>query len=169
GSKVNHDAGIYGMTNIHMVGKSLINKGAILRGDLQTIKIGKLTIIGENAIIRPPTANYGMELMQDIGAYLQLSIGDHVYIGDNSVVQAAAIGSFVYIGKNCVIGERCILSDCCRVEDNSVVASDTVIPTFTSFSGNPALMTDSDLPESTEITMKELTTKLYIQYSPKII
>ena len=100
---MNHDAGIYGMTNIHMAGKSLINKGAILRGDLQTIKIGKLTIIGENSIIRPPTANYGMDGMEDLGSYLQLSIGENVYIGDNSVIQAAAIGSFVYIGKNCVI------------------------------------------------------------------
>lgn len=86
-----------------MIGKSLINKGAILRGDLQTIKIGKLAIIGENAMLHPPTANYGFELIQTIGTYLPITIGDYVFVGDGSIVQAAEVGSFVYIGKNCVI------------------------------------------------------------------
>lgn len=68
-----------------------------------------------------------------------------------------------------VQGERCILRDCCRVEDNSVVASDTVIPSFTSFAGNPARMTLQELPECTELLMRDLTTNIWIQYSPKII
>lgn len=32
-----------------------------------------------------------------------MKIGDHVTIGEGSIVQAAVIGSFVQIGKNCVI------------------------------------------------------------------
>lgn len=32
-----------------------------------------------------------------------MRIGDHVFIGENSVVSAADIGSYVYIGKNVVI------------------------------------------------------------------
>ena len=30
-------------------------------------------------------------------------MGDHIYIGEDSVVQASHIESHVYIGKNCVI------------------------------------------------------------------
>jgi acetyltransferase-like isoleucine patch superfamily enzyme len=36
-------------------------------------------------------------------AFFPLHIGDHVYIGEGSVVSAASIGSYVYIGKNAVI------------------------------------------------------------------
>lgn len=35
-------------------------------------------------------------------------MGDHVFIGEKSVVSAAVIGNFVYIGKNCII-VSCIL------------------------------------------------------------
>ena len=30
-------------------------------------------------------------------------MGDHVFVGERSVVNAAVVGSYVYIGKNCVI------------------------------------------------------------------
>ena len=36
-------------------------------------------------------------------AFFPLHVGDHVYIGENTVVNAAVVGSYVYIGKNCVI------------------------------------------------------------------
>ena len=36
-------------------------------------------------------------------AFFPLHIGDHVYIGEDCVVNAAQVGSFVHIGKNCVI------------------------------------------------------------------
>jgi dynactin-5 len=30
-------------------------------------------------------------------------MGDHVFVGENTAVNAAVVGSYVYIGKNCVI------------------------------------------------------------------
>jgi hypothetical protein len=30
-------------------------------------------------------------------------MGDHVFVGERSVVNAAVVGSYVYIGNNCVI------------------------------------------------------------------
>lgn len=30
-------------------------------------------------------------------------MGDHVFVGENTVVNAAVVGSYVYIGKNVVI------------------------------------------------------------------
>lgn len=36
-------------------------------------------------------------------AFFPLHIGDHVFIGEGSIVNAAVVGSYVYIGKNCVI------------------------------------------------------------------
>lgn len=36
-------------------------------------------------------------------AFFPLQMGDHVFVGENTVVNAAVVGSFVYIGKNVVI------------------------------------------------------------------
>jgi len=36
-------------------------------------------------------------------AFFPLHMGDHVFVGEHSVVSAAVVGSYVYIGKNCVI------------------------------------------------------------------
>lgn len=42
-------------------------------------------------------------------------MGDHVFVGENTVVNAACVGSYVHIGKNVVIVSRkvqkTILSD----------------------------------------------------------
>lgn len=37
------------------------------------------------------------------GAFYPLQIGDNVIIGENAIINASAIGSYVFIGKNCVI------------------------------------------------------------------
>ncbi len=36
-------------------------------------------------------------------AFFPLHIGDHVFVEEDSVINAAQIGSYVHIGKNCVI------------------------------------------------------------------
>lgn len=36
-------------------------------------------------------------------AFFPLQIGEHVFIGENSVVNAAFVGSYVYIGNNVII------------------------------------------------------------------
>ena len=36
-------------------------------------------------------------------AFFPLQIGDHVFIGEGSIVNAAVVNSYVYIGKNVVI------------------------------------------------------------------
>ena len=36
-------------------------------------------------------------------AFFPLHIGDHVFIEEESIINAAQVGSYVHIGKNCVI------------------------------------------------------------------
>ncbi len=44
-----------------------------------------------------------MELFSGRVAFFPLHIGDHVFIEEDCIVNAAQIGSHVYIGKNCII------------------------------------------------------------------
>ena len=141
-------------------------------------------------------------------AFFPLQIGDHVFIGDNSIVNAAVVNSYVYIGKNVTIvsnenncthmwkflkwvivkfqnvgggcdsirapilihvfsfikGRRCVLKDCCYIEDNSVLPPETVVPTFTRYSGSPAKRV-GELPENTQDIMVDFTKNYYNHFT----
>jgi acetyltransferase-like isoleucine patch superfamily enzyme len=48
-------------------------------------------------------------------AFFPLHIGDHVFFGENAVVNAAVVGSYVYIGKNCVIVSKNLNFNLCTL------------------------------------------------------
>ena len=119
------------------------------------------------------------------GAFYPLQIGDNVIVGDNSILNASAIGSYVFIGKNCVIvslvcdiwiavpydiivlqSRSCILKDCCRIEDNTVLPPETVVPPFAVFKGSPGVHC-GELPSSTQDIMIEATRSCYHHFKPK--
>lgn len=70
--------------------------------------------------------------------YMPLRMGDHVFVGPGTVVQAASIGNHVHIGAKVVVGEFAIIKDYVRILDGSVVAPNTVIPSFSIVAGQPA-------------------------------
>merc|ERR1719427_1599818 len=75
---------ILGMSNILVAGKTTIEKGSTLRGDLERISIGKSCVIGEQVVLKPPE----QRSMDEIN-YLAMQIGDFVIIGKSSIVRAA--------------------------------------------------------------------------------
>jgi carbonic anhydrase/acetyltransferase-like protein (isoleucine patch superfamily) len=95
---VNRQTVLCGSQNIVLHGKVIVDKGAIVRGDLANVRTGRYCIISKNSVIRPPFKQFSKGV-----AFFPLHIGDHVFIGENSVISAASIGSYVYIGKNVVI------------------------------------------------------------------
>jgi dynactin-5 len=158
GNKVSRKSIVRGSKHIHLIGKCIISHGVVIRGDLAPIKIGKYTIIREDVVLRPTYI-----LAKGQFKYKTLHIGDHVYIGEGSIVCASKIGSNVYIGKNCVISHRCVLRDNCRIEDNSILTPDIEVAGFCMFEGSPAKMT-AELPESFPFIMSELTQGYYSRF-----
>lgn len=128
GNKVCRRSIMCGSQNIVLQGKTIVMADCIVRGDLAAVKIGKSCIIGEKCVIRPPFKKFAKGV-----AFFPMQIGDHVFIEDECVINAASIGSFVHIGKNSVIGRRCIIMDCSYILPNSVIPPETVIPSYCKF------------------------------------
>lgn len=81
-----------------------------------------------------------------IFTYMPLRMGDHVFVGQNTVVQAASVGSHIYIGNDAVVGEFAIIKDYVRILDGSVVPPNMVIPSFSIVAGQPARVI-GEIPE----------------------
>ena len=61
-------------------------------------------------------------------------------------------------------GRRCVLKDCCYIEDNSILPPETVVPTFTRYSGSPAKRI-GELPENTQDIMVDFTKNYYNHFT----
>ncbi|XP_043235679.1 dynactin subunit 5-like [Amphibalanus amphitrite] len=161
GNKVSRQSVLCGSQNTILTGKNIVDAGAIIRGDLASIRTGRYCIVGRKAVLRPPFKKFSKGV-----AFFPTHIGDHVFIGEGSVVNAASVGSYVYIGNNCVIGRRCILKDCCYIADNTVLAPETVVPCFARLEGSPGRFV-GELPECTQDLMVEFTRNYHKNFVAK--
>ncbi|KAL3318242.1 Dynactin subunit 5 [Cichlidogyrus casuarinus] len=160
GNKVCRNSVLCGSQNIVLNGRTLIMENCMIRGDLANIKIGSYCVIGKNTIIRPPFRKFSKGV-----SFFPLNIGDYVIIGEDSIVNAGQVGSFVHIGKNCVIGRRCMLKDSCAILDNTVLPPETTVPAFSVFAGNPGRMV-AELPECTAELMYDTAINYYRHFVP---
>lgn len=163
GNKVSRQSVLCGSQNIVLNGKTIIMSECIIRGDLANVRIGRHCVVSKRAVIRPPFKKFSKGV-----AFFPLHIGDHVFIEEDTIVNAAQIGSYVHIGKNCVIGRRSVLKDCCAIADNTVLPPETVVPPFTLYSGSPGVFT-SELPECTQDLMMDITKSYYQHFLPDSI
>jgi len=97
--------------------------GAVIRGDLGLIKIGKNCQIEDNSVVH---AGGTME------------IGDSVVIGHSAVVHGLKIGNHVLIGNNATILDFAEVGDHCIIAANSMVATAQKIPSNSFVVGVPA-------------------------------
>ncbi|PHH62956.1 hypothetical protein CDD81_6381 [Ophiocordyceps australis] len=153
GNKVARKAILVGTQNIMLGGKTVIQPDVMIRGDLSrsasaaapanttAVAIGRYCFLARGVLLRPPC-----RLSKGVFGYMPLRIGDHVYIGHGSVVQAATVGSHVHIGRECVVGEFAIVKDYVRILDGAVVPPMMVIPSFSVVAGRPARVV-GEVPE----------------------
>ncbi|KAG6926210.1 dynactin subunit 5, partial [Chelydra serpentina] len=160
GNKVSRQSVLCGSQNIVLNGKTIVMNDCIIRGDLANVRVGRHCVVKSRSVIRPPFKKFSKGV-----AFFPLHIGDHVFIEEDCVVNAAQIGSYVHIGKNCVIGRRCVLKDCCKILANTVLPPETVVPPFTVFSGCPGLFS-GELPECTQELMIDVTKSYYQKFLP---
>ena len=100
--------------------------GAVVRGDVNSIKIGKRTNIQDNATIHVTTALY------------PTVIGDDVTVGHNAVIHGSIIAENVLIGMGAVVLDGCKIGKNSIIAANSVLLGGTEIPEGVLVAGNPA-------------------------------
>ncbi|KAF9106900.1 hypothetical protein BGX27_008947 [Mortierella sp. AM989] len=168
GNKVSRKSVICGSQNIILGGKTILQTGCVIRGDLRrtgpgqavVVSVGRYCFFSQGCVIRPPCKTY-----KGAFSYYPMKIGDHVTIGEGSIIQAASIGSFVSIGKNCVIGKFAIIKECSRIEDNTVIPPNAVVPSFSIYSGSPGKLVE-ELPESIQEIYEARTKDRYAKFIP---
>ncbi|OOF99881.1 hypothetical protein ASPCADRAFT_161149 [Aspergillus carbonarius ITEM 5010] len=157
GNKISRRSLIHGTQHIILGGKTVIQADAVIRGDLYrssssststdpqqaaaatpnspsvAITVGRYSYISRQAILRPPS-----RLHRGVYSFYPLKIGDHVFVGERAVVEAATVGNHVHIGKDAVVGSMAILKDFAYVLDGAVVAPGMVVPSWCVVGGAPA-------------------------------
>ncbi|KAI1840756.1 hypothetical protein JX265_012959 [Neoarthrinium moseri] len=148
GNKVNRKANLIGTQHIMLGGKTVIMPDAMIRGDLArtatsaaggppgsntAVFIGRYCFLSKGCCLRPPGRIY-----KGAFTYMPLRLGDHVFIGEGSIVQAATVGSHVHIAKDVVVGEFAIIKDYVRIMEGTIIPANMVIPSFSIVAGQPA-------------------------------
>ncbi|KAF7178269.1 hypothetical protein CNMCM7691_006944 [Aspergillus felis] len=115
GNKISRRSQIHGTQHIILGGKTVIQADAVIRGDLYrsssssssssstsadgtgrpsqpsnpsvAITIGRYSYISRQAVLRPPS-----RLHRGVHTFYPLKIGDHVFVGERAVVEAATYG-----------------------------------------------------------------------------
>lgn len=157
GNKISRRSQIHGTQHIILGGKTVIQAEAVIRGDLfrsvstttdpnnpstptQTsntpsiaINVGRYSYISKGAILRPPS-----RLNRGTHSFYPLKIGDHVFVGEGAVVEAAQLGNHVHVGKGAAVGSMAIIKDYAYVLDGAVVPPGMVVPSWCVVGGRPA-------------------------------
>ncbi|KAF5863245.1 Dynactin subunit 5, partial [Aspergillus alliaceus] len=157
GNKISRRSQIHGTQHIILGGKTVIQAEAVIRGDLYrtsgsnsssgssgdpqqptsspsvAITIGRYSYVSKQAVLRPPS-----RLHRGVHSFYPLKIGDHVFVGERAVVEAASVGNHVHVGRDAVVGSMAILKDFSYVLDGAVVAPGMVVPSWCVVGGAPA-------------------------------
>jgi len=152
---VSRQAVVSNPSKVELKGKSILQPGVKIRGDLAIVRMGRYCFVGNETTLSP--APLGDD------KYVHMILRGNVVIGNHCNIQAGAIGTNVYIGNNVTLGERCIIKDSCWIEDGTSLGKDTVIPPFSRVAGAPGKVIE-ELPPSASLELQELAQSRYQEF-----
>jgi carbonic anhydrase/acetyltransferase-like protein (isoleucine patch superfamily) len=123
--------------------------GAVLRGDVNTIRIGNRVNIQDGAVLH---TLYQRSVVE---------IGDDVSVGHNAVIHGAKIGNNVLIGMGAVILDNAVIPDNTIIAAGALVLSNAVLEPGT-WAGVPAKSVKPVTEESIRMITKNA--KGYLMY-----
>jgi carbonic anhydrase/acetyltransferase-like protein (isoleucine patch superfamily) len=98
--------------------------GAVLRGDIAPITIGKYSNIQDNATVHNETNT-------------PAKVGDYTVVGHNAIVHGCTIGNNCLIGMGAIILNGASIGDNCIIGANTLITEGKVIPPNSLVIGSP--------------------------------
>lgn len=111
--------------NVEIGADSSVWYNAVIRGDSNSIVIGKHTNIQDNAVLHT-SHNYA------------LKIGDNVTIGHGAIVHGCTIGNNVLIGMGAIVLDGVVIENDCMIGAGALVTQNKVISEGSLCIGSPA-------------------------------
>ncbi len=111
---------------------------AVLRGDVNSIRIGNNVNIQDGAVLHTLYQKSTVE------------IGDFVSIGHNVTVHGAKIDNYALIGMGATVLDHVVVGEGAIVAANALVLSNTIIEPYTIWAGVPAKMVKKVEPEQSK-------------------
>lgn len=136
---------------VYVGNHSAIYYGAVIRGDINKVRIMDHTSIGMNTVIHTAPS-------LPTGASAATVIGCNTYIGPNCTLYSCHIDDFVTVGAGSVILEGARLEKACVIGPNSVVPPGRLIPAKQLWAGNPVKYI-KDIYEADEAFTREMIGK----------
>lgn len=102
--------------------------GAVIRGDLGQITIGKQSIVEDNCVIHSGAPGSRTE---------NVTIGERVIIGHGAVLNCKSIGSQVLVGMNATLLHKAVIGNFCIIGAATLVGEGSVIPDYSLVLGVP--------------------------------
>jgi len=125
--------------------------GAVLRGDVEEIVVGKFTNIQDNVVVHGTKGKYNVV------------IGDYVTIGHNATIHATKIASHVIIGMGAILLDGSEIGEYCIVGAGAVVPPGMKIEPESLVLGVPAKVVRKVTDEEKEMIDKNW--KNYLEYA----
>jgi carbonic anhydrase/acetyltransferase-like protein (isoleucine patch superfamily) len=118
------DAWIIG--DVKIGARSSVFFSAVVRGDIQSITLGKETNLQEHVLVH---SSHGMS---------PVVIGDGVTIGHRAIIHGCSIGNYSLIGMGATVLDNARIGEHCVIGAHSLVTKGTIIPPRSLVVGTPA-------------------------------
>lgn len=138
--------------DVHMGNQCSVWYQAVIRGDVNAIRIGNRVNIQDGVVIHGTFEK------------AETSIGNDVSIGHNAIVHGCTIDDKVLIGMGSIIMDDCLIGSGSVIAAGSVVPKNTMVPPGSVYAGVPAKFMKPTSPELLEGEIERIA-KNYIRYA----